>query len=125
MKPEMGDSETAEYQYIVHVGNNGYADRLWRMFALGSVVLLVDTGWEEFYYSLLQPHRHYVPVRQDSSNLCGQLEWVRSHSAEAELIASRGREFIQKCLSIDFVNLYVAEVARQIGYLWELGHSRV
>lgn len=105
--------------------NNGYADRLWRMFALGSVVLWVDTGWEEFYYSLLQPQRHYIPVKQDLSNLCEQLEWVRSHPAEAKLIALHGREFIEKCLSINLVNLYVAEVARQIGYFWELGHSRV
>ena len=36
----MDDEATSGYRYVFHVGNNGYADRSWRMFALGCVVLL-------------------------------------------------------------------------------------
>eukprot|EP00408_Alexandrium_pacificum_P060281 CAMPEP_0171163168 /NCGR_PEP_ID=MMETSP0790-20130122/4994_1 /TAXON_ID=2925 /ORGANISM="Alexandrium catenella, Strain OF101" /LENGTH=439 /DNA_ID=CAMNT_0011627845 /DNA_START=52 /DNA_END=1371 /DNA_ORIENTATION=+ len=121
MKNEMSDEETAGFKYIFHVGNNGYSDRSWRMFALGAVVLLVDNGWSEWYFSLMEPWVHYIPVKADSSNACEVLHWARKNSAAAQKIAENGREFVEKCMTESLVDLYTAEVIRQMGALWELG----
>lgn len=121
MKPWMNDSQTSSYQYVINVGNQGYSDRSWRMFALGSVVVWIDTRWQEFYFPLLQPWVHFVPVKQGSSDLCEKLRWARAHPLQVEEMARRGQKFIEHCFSMSFVNLYVAEVARQLGSLWELG----
>jgi len=119
----MDDEKSAQHKYIFHVGNNGYADRSWRMFALGSVILLIDTGWEEWYWSMLQPFVHYVPIKADISDACEKLQWLRENPEEAEAIANRGRDFIEGCLNLDMVNIYCAEVMRQMGELWERGHK--
>lgn len=49
------------HQIHIHVGNNGFADRLWKLLAAGAVVLFVDNGWREWYYSALRPMVHYIP----------------------------------------------------------------
>jgi len=119
----MDDEGTAGSKYVFHVGNNGYADRSWRMFALGSVVLLVDNGWREWYFSFLKPFKHYIPVREDAADVCDQLRWAREHPEEAEAIANAGRQFIENCLNVGLVDLYTAEVMRQLGALWLKGRK--
>merc|ERR1719416_253412 len=114
-----------EHRYVFHVGNNGYADRSWRMFALGCVVLMVENGWQEWYFSLLKPWVHFIPIKEDSSDVCEKLQWARAHPAEAEAIAARGRAFIETCFDVNLVNLYVAELMRQLGELWALGQERL
>lgn len=119
----MDDHGTAMHRYVFHVGNNGYSDRSWRMFALGCTVLLVDNGWREWYFSLLKPFVHYIPIKEDASDVCEKLHWARSHPKEAEAIAERGRAFVERCFNEDLVNLYCAEMMRQLGRLWALGHK--
>lgn len=119
----MDDKQTAASRYVFHVGNNGYADRSWRMFALGAVVLVVDSGWKEWFWSLLKPFVHYVPIRGDIADACEKLRWLRAHPKEAEAIARRGREFTEQCMTLDTVDYYVAEVMRQLGALWGLGQK--
>merc|ERR1712187_306069 len=106
-----------------HVGNNGYADRSWRMFALGSTVLLVDNGWKEWYFSLMKPYVHYIPIKHDSSDACEKLSWARANPDKARSIAAQGKAFIEKCFTYELVDLYCAEMMRQLGALWERGHS--
>lgn len=124
MKDFVSDEETASHKYVFLVGNNGYTDRSWRMFALGAVVLMMDSGWEEFYFPLLRPWEHYIPVRADASDACERVQWAQQHPEEAERIARNGRDFIQNCFTESFVDRYVAEVIRQLGSLWELGKEK-
>ena len=121
----MNDDETSTHRYVFHVLNNGYADRSWRMFALGCVVLLVDVdGWQEFFWSFLEPYVHYIPVKGDMSDACEQLAWARANPEKAEAIANRGRAFVEDCMPVGMINLYTAEVMRQYGQLWAKGHKR-
>mmetsp|Transcript_38071 Transcript_38071/g.100718 ORF Transcript_38071/g.100718 Transcript_38071/m.100718 type:complete len:526 (+) Transcript_38071:30-1607(+) len=121
----MNDDETSRHRYVFHVANNGYADRSWRMFALGGVVLLVDNGWKEWYFSFLEPYVHYIPVKADMSDACEQLAWARASPEKAEAIANRGRAFIEDCMPVGMINLYTAEVMRQYGQLWARGHGHL
>uniref|UniRef100_A0A7S2CH12 Glycosyl transferase CAP10 domain-containing protein n=1 Tax=Alexandrium andersonii TaxID=327968 RepID=A0A7S2CH12_9DINO len=122
-KSEMTDEETATHKYVFVVGNNGYSDRSWRMFALGAVVLLVDDGWKEFYFDLLQPWVHYVPISPDMSDACDKVQWARENPEKAEQIARNGREFVENCMTESFIDLYVAEMIRQLGELYALGKA--
>jgi len=124
MKDRMDDEETAKHKYVFHVGNNGYSDRSWRMFALGNLVLLVDNGWQEFYFPLLQPWVHYIPVQADAGDACERVAWARAHPRKAERIAQNGRNFVEFCLTESFIDLYVAEMVRQLGRLWKLGKEK-
>jgi len=118
----MSDTDTAKNRYVFLVSNNGYSDRSWRMFGLGNVVLKHENGWDEWYFSLLKPWVHYVPLRVDLDDTCSALSWLRENPEEAELIAAKGFSIIDECMDLRMVDIYVAEVIRQLGALWELGH---
>ncbi len=61
---------------------------------LGCCVLKVGSefGYRQWYYDRLRPYEHYVPVKSDLSDLFEQVEWVRTHEAEAREIARAGQE---------------------------------
>jgi Glycosyl transferase family 90 len=75
---------------------DGYTNawcNLLRRLHLGCCVLKVasDFGYRQWYYDDLVPWVHFVPVKADLSDLETQIEWVRSHDAEAEGIAAAGQ----------------------------------
>ncbi len=60
------------YNYIRYLFNfRGVAAsfRFRHLFLCGSLVLHVGEEWVEFFYPNLKPWVHYVPVKQDLSNL--------------------------------------------------------
>jgi hypothetical protein len=77
---------------------NTWSNFLIRML-FGCCVLKVGSPNRQWYYDRLRPFEHYVPVRADLSDLMEQIEWVRSHPAEAAAIAEAGRRFT---LTLDF-----------------------
>ncbi|KAL6051914.1 Protein O-glucosyltransferase 1 [Balamuthia mandrillaris] len=100
----------ADHKYLVHVGNAGYADRLWQLLLSGSTVLWMEDGWQEWWYHFLQPWQHYVPIRMDASDLCERVEWLRAHPEEGERIAANGRQLVERLLTWENVVNYTAHV---------------
>ncbi|KAL6073680.1 Protein O-glucosyltransferase 1 [Balamuthia mandrillaris] len=89
----------ADHKYLVHVGNVGYADRLWQLLLSGSTVLWMQDGWQEWWYPYLQPFVHFVPVGMDAADLCEKVAWLQAHPREAERIANNGRELVSQLLT--------------------------
>ncbi|KAL6048427.1 Protein O-glucosyltransferase 1 [Balamuthia mandrillaris] len=100
----------ADHKYLIHVGNAGYADRLWQLLLSGSTVLWMEDGWQEWWYHFLQPWQHYVPIRMDASDLCERVEWLRAHPEEGERIAANGRQLVERLLTWENVVNYTAHV---------------
>ena len=63
---------------------------------MGSVVLKMDSPFEQWYHCNLMPWRHYIPVSGDLKELKEVYEWLKAHDAEARNIAQEGAEFISK-----------------------------
>ncbi len=64
---------------------------VWKLCS-GSTVLMVESRWEVWFRSLLQPHVHYVPVRADLSDLFEVIEWCRDNDDRCREIAERAGE---------------------------------
>ena len=60
----------------------------------GTCVLKVESqmGFRQWYYHLLKPFEHYVPIKKDLSDLKEKVDWVLTHDAEAQAIAENGRK---------------------------------
>ena len=76
---------------------DGYSnawDNLYHRLLFGCCVLKVESqvGFRQWYYDRLRPFEHYVPISADLSDLQEQVDWVRSHPAEAGAIAKAGSE---------------------------------
>ncbi len=65
---------------------------VWKL-ASGSTLLMVESDWEQWYTSGLEPFRHFVPVRADLGDLCERIAWCRDHAAESRTIAENAAAF--------------------------------
>jgi hypothetical protein len=93
---KMGIPEMANYKFQIDMDGwaNTWDGLLWKM-AAGSAVLKVDGGWEQMYYKWLKPGVHYIPVKEDMSNLAEKLQWCVEHDVECKKIGEAAREFVR------------------------------
>jgi hypothetical protein len=95
--------EQSRYKYIINVEGNVAAYRLSYELSAGSVILLVNSKWKMWYYDLLKPYKHYIPVHQDLSDLFTQIKWCQDHDDLCAQIAVNAKRFYDKYLSSDSI----------------------
>ncbi len=99
----MGNSVSPEsslrYKYLIDVDGNScsYSRCYWTLLA-NSVQLKQVSDNIQWYYSALKPYEHYIPIKQDMSNLIAQIEWAINHDAESHLIADNSTSFVKNNL---------------------------
>lgn len=73
------ENQFKNFKYILHI--DGFVSA-WRManelFSM-SVILKVNSPWIEHYYCDLIPYYHYIPIKQDLSNLIQTIEWCKNN----------------------------------------------
>jgi hypothetical protein len=102
--------QSDKYKYILTLEGHVAAYRLSYELSSGSVVLLAQSKWRMWYYNLLKPYVHYVPVNQDLSNLVQIVEWCRNNDDKCKQIASNALDFYNKYLSEDGILDYLQQV---------------
>ena len=74
----------------------------------GSLLFKVESNYQQWYYPLLKPWEHYIPITSDLSDLLSQLEWARSHDAECRKIAQAARTLALSFRYEDFIYQFAA-----------------
>ncbi|XP_005744285.1 protein O-glucosyltransferase 1 isoform X1 [Pundamilia nyererei] len=95
-----------KYKYLFNFRGVAASFRFKHLFLCGSLVFHVGDEWQEFFYPQLKPWVHYIPVRQDLSDLRELLQFVKENDAIAQEIATRGKEFILNHLRMEDVSCY-------------------
>ena len=67
-----------QWRYFIDVEGRGYSARLKLYLAAQRLVFVQDRELHEFYWENLLPFKHYIPVRNDFSDLEEKLDYVRS-----------------------------------------------
>ena len=83
---------------IVLEGNDVSTGLKWALFSQSVVMMPVPTKTSWAMEEYLQPWVHYIPLRQDLSNVEAQVQWMRDHDDEAKRIAERATLFIYDLL---------------------------
>jgi len=78
---------------------------------------LQDFPWEEWFVPYMEPFVHYIPLKEDLSDLKEVMEWVRDNPAKVKKIAEQGKEFYWEYLSFDQTDKHWHEL------LWRLSLS--
>lgn len=65
-----------KYQLTVDGDTCAWVRFLYQMLS-GSVPLKVETSKIEWFYKDIQPWVHYVPVKEDFSDLLENIEWLK------------------------------------------------
>ena len=113
-----GDGRTAtwaeqlRHRFIISVDGNGATwARVARALLSNSVLLKYDSPHVQYYYSALQPWRHYVPIATEA-----EVEDVlQAEAARPGLfapVAAAGRQFAETLLSQTAGHRYTAELLR-------------
>lgn len=80
----------------------------------GSLVFKQESDYYEHFYRQLVPWEHYVPVREDISDLVGQVEWAKGEEERAqEMVASAG-QFVKDHLLPDRLYCYMVKLLQVI-----------
>jgi hypothetical protein len=81
------------YRYLVDLQGRGYSGRVKLLLFSGRPLFLQERRWREFFYRDLEPMVHYIPLREDLSDLGTMLDWAEAHPAEACRIARAASEY--------------------------------
>ena len=111
--------EQSEYKYIIHVDGHVSAFRLSYQLSLNSVILLVNSKWKVWFSDMLQPYVHYVPVKEDLSDLVDQIKWCRNNDKKCSEIVYNSKCFyniyLQKSGMFDYLQKLLVEVKNSMG----------
>ncbi|XP_029433698.1 protein O-glucosyltransferase 1 [Rhinatrema bivittatum] len=95
-----------KYKYLFNFRGVAASFRLKHLFLCGSLVFHVGREWLEFFYPQLKPWVHFIPVKQDLSDLRELLQFVKENDKTAQEIAERGHQFITDHLRMEDVSCY-------------------
>lgn len=79
-----------KYHILIDGNTCPYSNSGWKFF-VGSLLFKPDSRWIQWYYDELKPGVHYIPVKENLSDLLEKLEWAIEHDKEAKTIGERCR----------------------------------
>ncbi len=96
--PKWIDRETMiKYKYILDIDGNAstWDATAWKLNS-GSVILKTESAWHQWFYLDYKPWTHYVPVKDDFSDIQQRFTWCEAHPNECRAMIARNMELFQK-----------------------------
>lgn len=100
-EPLTFEEQTAMYKYVVWAPGNCASVRLALQLASDALVFKIDNDEAEWYYPLLTPFVHYVPLEANNThvNLEDMLHWAGQHPDQVHSIIDEANRFAELYLS--------------------------
>jgi len=96
------------YKYLIDLdGNCASAPRLGLILHSNCIPFKAITHSVQWFYKTLHAWEHYIPVKEDLSDLLAKLEWTKSHPKEAEQISKKARHLAKEVLSQKAIYAYL------------------
>ncbi|CAG0896988.1 unnamed protein product [Darwinula stevensoni] len=117
--PEISLEDHCEYKYLFNFRGVAASFRFRHLFLCKSLVIHVGNEWTEFFYPLLRPWVHYLPLPSypTQEQIIDILEFAKEFDKEVEEIANRGREVIWEHLRPKDITTYWEELLRSYSKL--------
>lgn len=105
--------DTARYKLAVVPDGNSVPDRLMSLLASNVVVVKPNSVNREYWYDELVPWQHYVPFREDTSDLEVVLQEALANVSRLEYIAAEASRFVLRRLNPSSTACYWALLLRE------------
>ena len=102
------------WRYLASLDGNGWASRLPFLMALGSLVFKQESVFSTWWYPLLKPFQHYVPIAINTTqnDILRKIDWANRNDAQARKIAETGRNFVSLYL-IQNADVYMCQLLKE------------
>jgi hypothetical protein len=126
VKSELSKQEHLAYKYLPCLDGHmcTYPGYQWRLLS-GSVTMKQESEQVQWFYGALQPFVHYIPIRNDISDLVEKVIWARTHDAETKKIAEEAYRFALSSLLPEDNYLYLYQVLQQYALLQKINFTKV
>jgi hypothetical protein len=102
VKSELTIEEMFQYKYLLSIEGNDVATNLKWAMASNSVVLMPKPCVESWFAeSLLKPYVHYVPIKEDFSDLYTQKQWCDKNPDKCKTIIRQANAFVRPFRNIE------------------------
>ena len=126
VKPKMSMLEqVTQYKYIINADGHCAALRMRHLLASDSAVFWVETNQIEWFYPLLQPYVHYIPVRfldyeldDPLRDIVRKVAWAEAHPAKVATIVSNANRFAVTHLSDHALTCYSVQMLDEYARLF-------
>lgn len=110
----MSQPEHIKYKYLIDVdGNSCSFERYFWLLLSNSLTFKQMTPNIQWYYGALKPYEHFIPIKEDLSDLVEKIHWAQTHDSEAKQIANNATAFIQNELTIEDTYVYMAHLLKE------------
>jgi hypothetical protein len=90
-----------KYKYLIDIGGNGYSGRLKYLLFSKRPLLIIDRAYIEYFHDNLIPYIHYIPVKEDLSDLLQQVKWMTENYQKSLEIANNAYKFAMDNFTLD------------------------
>ena len=108
------------YKYLISLDGAVAAWKRVPIILASGSVLLLQHQWKQFFYPGLKPWQHYVPLKDDVSDLLQKYEWLRDHPSEAKAIAQTGQSFAKEILNPMFLETFFLDIVKSCSELFDM-----
>jgi hypothetical protein len=121
-------SEMVKYKYILDIDGNAstWDATAWKLNS-GSVIMKANSCWNQWFFDKFKAWEHYIPVKDDFSDLQEQHAWAESHQVECEQMVAACKKLFQTIYRFSTISDYIVEKLYQINSLtpYEVGDRRL
>ena len=110
------EEQVAMYRYLIWAPGNCASVRLALQLASDAAVFKIEIDESEWYYPLLKPLVHYVPLTANEThvNLAEMMYWARHHQSEVDAIVVEANKFAQLFLSPTGRDCYTLQLLQRL-----------
>ncbi len=91
-RPRMPREEMQRHKYIAVLRGLDVGSSFYWVMNSGSVGFVMDTPFETFASGHFRPWEHYIPFREDLSDLEAHFDWAEAHPDECKAMTERAAE---------------------------------
>ncbi len=105
-----------QYKYLISAPSYGIDPEFPYYLSLGGLVLRVESEYKTWYDHLLKPFQHYLPIKNDLSNLLTTIKWANTHQDVCSKIAKNGYMAFKKFFNHKTVTEYMNYLLNSIAH---------
>ena len=107
-----------KYKYHLCVDGNSFASSFYWQLAGNSVIIKNRSSHIEWFYRGVRDGVHYITFDPDFHDLLDQLQWLRTHDAEAEAMSQKATAFAKEYINPETIALYFYRLFHEYAKLY-------